>query len=185
MFRIIKADVSGRAPYPMAHRAGPVRPRGFPWSGGRSWRELLDEPIAIEAKDGAGCPRGLPDFFQASGMQVVSGRFASVLEALRDEVALWPASLKYAGAIRDGYFVANALNLQPSLDMARSTVRLDGVGLALTANGVALDEQRLGDAQWVKVWELQQVAVGASLQSRLLDAGLTGFSFVDPAAVRL
>jgi hypothetical protein len=127
----------------------------------------------------------LPDFFQAIGLNLVSSRFARVLETIRHEVELWPVSLTYQGDIGEECFVANPLKLQPSLDLARSTVLLDELGLALNANGVALDEGRLGDAQWVKVHELQQVAVSQALQARLLDSDLTGFRFVDPSAMRL
>jgi hypothetical protein len=160
-------------------------PRGFPWGGGCSWRGLLHEAILIEADNSDECPSGLPDFFQGVGVHVVSARLGGLLQTLGAEVELWPASLAYAGKVRGDFFVANSLNQMPAVDLARSHVELDEVGIALNASDVTLDEGRLGNAQWVKVRELQQVAVTGALQERLKDSGFTGFRFVDPSTVRL
>jgi len=47
------------------------------------------------------------------------------------------------------------------------------------------DEGKLADAQWIKVHELQQVAVSPAAQAALVDSGFTGFQFVDPGASRI
>jgi hypothetical protein len=116
---------------------------------------------------------------------VVSARLGDLLHALGVEVELWLASLAYAGKIYYEFLVANSLSQMPAVDLARSQMEFDEVGIALNASHVTLDEGRLGNAQWVKVRELQQIAVTGALQERVKDSGFTGFRFVDPSTVRL
>lgn len=186
MFRIIKVDTSGQSPSPVARRFGPSMPRGFPWGGGRSWLGLLHEPISVEADDGDECPGGLPDFFQTIGLHIVSVRLARLLEALGAEVELWPASVTHQGKLNtEGFLVANPLNQLSALDIEQSDVKLDEAGLALSAGRVVLDEEKFADSHWVKVHELQQVAVSPAFQAALRNSGFTGIQFVDPLAFRL
>lgn len=157
-------------------------PRGFPWFGGTSWRELLSGPIDLEVTDGAESPRGLPDLFRTISLYVVSDRLRALLESFDAEIEFWPTSVAYRGrSDATTYFVANPLIQVPALDLTRSVVELNSVGIAVSGKHFVLDETKLAGARWAKVRELQQVAVDEQLQSALRKSGLTGFQMVDPA----
>ncbi len=160
-------------------------PRGFPWYGGTSWQGLLSGPIAIEVADGDESPSGLPDFFRTISLYVVSERLRALLESLGAEIEFWPTSVVYRGQSEaTTYFVANPLIQASALDMERSVVKLNSVGIAVSAKHVVLDETKFAGARWTKVRELQEVAIDEQLQTALRDSGFTGFMIVDPLAHR-
>ncbi len=161
-------------------------PRGFPWGGGRSWKDLLDVPVTVEASDGNEVPPGLPDFFHTISLHFVSTRLRLLLENAGAEIEFWPASVHYAGQVdANSYFVANPLIQLPALDIERSAVELDDMGLALSAEHVVLDEAKLANTNWAKVRELQQVVVSSVVQNALRESGFSGFQLVESSAVRL
>jgi hypothetical protein len=145
---------------------------------GTSWQGLLSGSIAIEVTDGNESPSVLPDFFRTISLHVVSGRLRALLECFGAEIEFWPTSFAYRGqSDATTYFVANPLIQLPALDMARSAVELDDVGIAVSAKHVVLDESKLAGARWTKVRGLQQVAIDEQLQSALRNSG---FKIVDP-----
>ena len=183
MLYFLEPDVSGEAPFPELH-CDYVRPRGL--------SALLGEHIAgrlpkltFNAIDGAECSSGIPDFTRTVGYCIISTRMRRVLEENLAEVEYLPCDIVYRGrCISNQYYVANPLRKIRGVDLERSSIELDEVGIALGVERLVLNESLFAGTPLALLHETVSLVVQPGLMSAINDGDLVGCSFVDPCTVQ-
>ncbi len=184
--KLLSLDASGKSPFPDLHLIGEFNQRGAHWVGGailaRVWKTLT-----IKAYTTPGGMPGLPDFTSFIAFKLVSSRMRDLLNEHSCEVEFLPVNVLYQGkAASPPFYVANPLTVVKGLDLDRSEVELDEeLGDVISAKRIVLNEQALEVFKWVKIAELQCIAVNEDFASVLKVSGLTGFTLQEASQYRV
>jgi hypothetical protein len=135
--------------------------------------------------DGHGSAPGLADFMMSVRYCFVSARLRAVFEHSGAEIEYLPISALYGEKpVPDAYFLANPLRRIRGVDLEKSKIELDEVGIALSVQSLVLDESQFEGVPVSVLHETRHLAVHPVVRSAISKAGCTGCTFTSPAEVQ-
>jgi hypothetical protein len=183
MMLLLQPDTSPGSPYPEVSSDGFRLPRGVFKAGGPPIAAHLPKNLVFSVTDGEPQMPRLTDYMESIGWIIVSAKLKAVLDQQGANVEYIPMTLRHHGSLHDGYFLANPLRRIKGIDMAASELELNELGMAVTADKLALDESRFAGIPLTILHETSDLVVSPESAENVQAEGCTGCVFVKPETI--
>jgi hypothetical protein len=180
---LLQRDISIGAKSPRVSIGNYERTRGVYLIGGPPIAPHLPKDIYFVARDGE--TPGLSDFIPGIGFMLASSRMRSVLQDFGVEAEYIDVPLRYRGRTSGNYSLVNLTRRIRGVNMNESRIELDEVGIALSAEALALDESKFQGIAMAVLAETGSVVIESAVSQALASAGCSGFRAMLPSEFRL